>query len=275
MFWKRLLSGIVLVLAALVLMYLGNIWLLLAVGALSLLGIYELLRTLGLDKRPYAYVIYVGTLLFDSVLYMSGQTSPIWEWGVLVLVMTVLLIIYVVRYPKESIDGITGYIFAFIYVAVFMSYIYKIRCLPEGVWMVWLVLIGSWGSDTCAYVVGVLFGKHHFSELSPKKTVEGCLGGIAGAAILGFAYAFFFPEQSLFMIQPKEAFPLIMVVCAVMSQIGDLVASAMKRNHDVKDYGNIIPGHGGILDRFDSVLFVAPFVYYLLIFFATLQAVRG
>ena len=129
----------------------------------------------------------------------------------------------------------------------------------------WLIIIGAWGCDTCAYVIGKMLGKHHLSQLSPKKTWEGCIGGVLGAGLLGFCFACFFPYRDLFIFTPKVAFPLIIMVSAVISQFGDLTASAIKRNYEIKDYGKIIPGHGGILDRFDSVIFVAPFVYYLLV----------
>lgn len=271
MFWKRLLSGIVLVLAALLFLFLGELWLLAAVGILSLLGVYELLRVFRIEKHPLAYVTYAGTVLFDLVFWPERYLMVNLPWGVLVLTLVVLLVFYVFRYPKDTIDQVAKCIFSFVYVTVLMSYIYQTRCLYEGVWLVWLILIGSWGSDTCAYVVGMLVGRHHFSELSPKKTVEGCIGGVAGAALIGFLYAFFIPEKELFMFSPKVIFPVIMAICAVVSQIGDLAASAVKRNYEVKDYGNVIPGHGGILDRFDSVLFVAPFVYHLLLLFASIE----
>jgi phosphatidate cytidylyltransferase len=188
----------------------------------------------------------------------------------------VLLSGYVFRYPKDTVDEVAKCIFSFLYVAVLMNYIYQTRCLYDGKWFVWLILIGSWGSDTCAYVIGKLIGKHHFSKLSPKKTVEGCVGGILGAALIGFAYAFYFPNsENLLTISPKVVFPVIAAVCALVSQIGDLAASAIKRNYDIKDYGNVIPGHGGILDRFDSVLFVAPLVYYLLDFFSIVVVYTG
>ncbi len=83
--------------------------------------------------------------------------------------------------------------------------------------------------------------------------------------MIGFGYACFFPYQNMFLFSPKIVFPLVVIVGAVISQFGDLAASAIKRNYEIKDYGDIIPGHGGIMDRFDSVIFVAPFVYYLLV----------
>ena len=130
-------------------------------------------------------------------------------------------------------------------------------------YFVWLIYIGAWGSDTCAYCVGKLIGKHKIpSELSPNKTIEGCLGGIAGAALIGFIFAaVFYNDRNVWW-----QLPVIGAVSSVISQIGDLAASAIKRNHNIKDYGKLIPGHGGILDRFDSIIFTAPVVYYLIRF---------
>lgn len=127
----------------------------------------------------------------------------------------------------------------------------------------WLIFLSSWGCDTCAYCVGVLFGKHKMApKLSPKKSVEGGVGGIAGAALLGALFAFLMNRWGGAQANPLH----YAVICGsggVISQIGDLAASAIKRNHDIKDYGKLIPGHGGILDRFDSVIFTAPVIYYL------------
>jgi phosphatidate cytidylyltransferase len=136
--------------------------------------------------------------------------------------------------------------------------------LDDGILLVWLIFIGAWGSDTCAYCVGILIGKHKiFPLLSPKKSLEGCIGGIVGAALLGFIYATVFKSSILGVQNPQIAYAVICGISSVISQLGDLAASAMKRNHDVKDYGTLIPGHGGVLDRFDSIIFVAPVVYLL------------
>lgn len=263
MFLTRLISGIVLVLAAIFLMVFGDIWLLAALGLLALFGVYELLRVLQMERGALAIVTYITTAVYYAFLYMGWEK---WSMALLILALVVMLVIYVVQYPKLRIDRVTKCIFALLYVSVLLGCIYQTRCMAQGHWLVWLIIIGSWGSDTCAYVVGMLIGKHHFSELSPKKTIEGCIGGVVGAGLIGFGYSFFFPYHEMFILSPIIVFPLVAVVCAVISQIGDLAASAIKRNYEVKDYGHLIPGHGGILDRFDSVIFVAPFVYYLLVF---------
>lgn len=262
MFVTRLLSGIVMVLAAIFLMVMGDIWLLAVLGILALIGVYELLRVFGIEKSSLAVVAYGATAAYYVFLYMAW---PRWFLALFLLALIVMLIVYVVKYPAIRIEKVTGTLFSILYVSVLLSFIYQTRCLQHGHWLVWLIIMGSWGSDTCAYVVGILIGKHHFSELSPKKTIEGCIGGVVGAGLIGFIYSFFFPYYQMFHFSPLVAFPLIVMAGAIISQFGDLAASAIKRNYEIKDYGRLIPGHGGVLDRFDSVIFVAPFVYYLLV----------
>lgn len=262
MFVTRLLSGIVLVLAAIILLFYGDVWLVGALLVLSQIGIYELLRVFRLDRHPAALVVYMEAAVYYILLYLGHGW---WTMGLLVLELVILLVLYVARFPRDRIDRVAECFFVSVYVPLLLSFIYQTRCLQGGTWLVWLIIIGSWGSDTCAYVVGVLAGRHHFSALSPKKTIEGCVGGVVGAALIGYGFACFFPYQDMFLLSPRLVFPLVVVISAVISQFGDLAASAIKRNYEIKDYGNLILGHGGVLDRFDSVIFVAPFVYYLLV----------
>ena len=273
MFITRLLSGIVLLAAAALLFVVGDIWLVIALGILSLVGVYELFRIWGMEKHPLAIVTYVATVgcyaMFIDYPFNLGlhEIMPI-------IALLALLTVYVIRYPKDHINQVAKSIFALIYVPVMMSFIYLLREFEMGEWLIWLVLITSWGADTCAYCVGKLIGKHHFSELSPKKTIEGCVGGIVGAALIAFGYAWFVPEGlgEYFILDVRIMLPVVAAISALISQIGDLSASAIKRNYEVKDYGKIIPGHGGVLDRFDSVIFVAPFIYILLYVFARVMS---
>ena len=273
MFITRLLSGIVLLAAAALLFVVGGIWLVIALGILSLVGVYELFRIWGMEKHPLAIVTYVATVgcyaMFIDYPFNLGlhEIMPI-------IALLALLTVYVIRYPKDHINQVAKSIFALIYVPVMMSFIYLLREFEMGEWLIWLVLISSWGADTCAYCVGKLIGKHHFSELSPKKTIEGCVGGIVGAALIAFGYAWFVPEElgEYFILDVRIMLPVVAAISALISQIGDLSASAIKRNYEVKDYGKIIPGHGGVLDRFDSVIFVAPFIYILLYVFARVMS---
>ena len=156
--------------------------------------------------------------------------------------------------------------FGVFYVAVMLSYIYQTRLLPGGVFTVWLVFVCSWGCDTCAYCVGMLIGKHKMAPiLSPKKSIEGGIGGIVGAALIGVLYALAINHWGNAGAEITQ-YAIIGAAGGAISQIGDLAASAIKRYHNIKDYGKLIPGHGGILDRFDSVIFTAPIIFYLALF---------
>ena len=154
--------------------------------------------------------------------------------------------------------------FGLFYVALMLSYVYQTRMLPQGAFLVWLIFLCSWGSDTCAYCVGMLMGKHKMApKLSPKKSVEGGIGGILGAALFGAVYGLAINRFASGADANVLHYAIICGIGSMISQVGDLAASAIKRNHDIKDYGKLIPGHGGILDRFDSVIFTAPIIYYL------------
>lgn len=261
MFVTRLISGIVLVIGLIATFVFGDPYVTIVFGLLSLIADFELMRVFGLEKKATGVVTYLYIIGF-YVMIMTNTTA--YFFPALVGALILLLIIYVLQYPKVRIEAVAECFFAMIYAGVLLSHVVFTRNLANGAWLVWLIVFGSWGADTCAYCVGKLIGKHHFSELSPKKTIEGCVGGIVGAGLFAFIYAFFVPEMQWFSISPKIVFPIVVMVSAVVSIFGDLAASAIKRNFEVKDYGNIIPGHGGVLDRFDSVIFVAPFVYYLL-----------
>ena len=149
-----------------------------------------------------------------------------------------------------------------------MSFIYYTRESQDGIWFIWVIFITSWVSDTCAYFVGSAWGKHKMTpRLSPKKSWEGAVGGIIGSGIATSIFGLIYEinHESRFLMIP--VFFLIGCIGAFISMCGDLVASAVKRNNNVKDFGNVIPGHGGILDRFDSVLFTAPTVYFMIVLF--------
>jgi phosphatidate cytidylyltransferase len=153
------------------------------------------------------------------------------------------------------------------YVAFMLSYLYQVRAMIDGRYLVWLIFLSSWGSDTSAYCVGNLIGKRKLAPvLSPHKSIEGAIGGVIGSSLFGLLYATFFGKYMTELNNPQAVCALACAIASVISQVGDLAASAIKRNHKVKDYGKLIPGHGGILDRFDSMIFTAPAIYFAITF---------
>ena len=260
MFRTRLASGIVLMAVTITLMVYGGYPLFWVITAISLIGLYELYKAVGMEKTVPALAGYISSVVTDWLL-LKNEYEYLLMW--IIFTLMVFMACYVISYPKFNSEQITMLFFGIIYVTVMLSFVFKVRFVQDGHLLVWFIYIGAWGSDTCAYCVGKLIGKHKMpSKLSPNKTIEGCLGGVAGAALIGFIFAVVFYDNKDIWWQ----LPLIGAVSSVISQIGDLAASAIKRNHDIKDYGNLIPGHGGILDRFDSIIFTAPVVYYLVKF---------
>ena len=182
----------------------------------------------------------------------------------IMITFLVVMSTYVFGFTKFHANQVSAAVMAFAYAPVCLSFIYATRELEFGIYLVWLILICSWGCDTCAYCVGVLFGKHKMAPiLSPKKSIEGAVGGVVGAAGLGALYGWFVNTKVEASVNFIILFAIICAVGALISMVGDLAASAIKRNYDVKDYGKLIPGHGGVMDRFDSVIFAAPIIYFL------------
>lgn len=261
MFKTRLLSGILLVIIALATIISGGDVLFATLLLISFIGMTEIYRVLEISGTLLGGAGYVAAVAYYFLIRM-GKTELIVMLAIAFLI--VLMMIYVFTYPKYRSEQVMLAFFGLFYVAFMLSYVYQIRMLPLGQWIVWLVFICSWGSDTCAYCVGMLFGKHKMApKLSPKKSIEGAVGGVVGAALLGAAYAAIINRVIVGSYVSVLQYALICAVGALISMVGDLAASAIKRNHDIKDYGNLIPGHGGILDRFDSVIFTAPIIYYM------------
>lgn len=264
MFVTRLISGIVLVVLALITIISGGPVLFFTLMAVSLIGMRELYRVMKVEDEtvsPLALAGYLGAVGYYGLLYFRLESYIMIE---LIGVLVALMFVYVFTYPRYRSEQVMAAFFGLAYVAVMLSYIYQTRNLADGAFIVWLIFLCSWGCDTCAYCVGMLIGRHKMSpKLSPKKSVEGAVGGVAGAAILGAVYAAVVGKHLQAAGSQIGAYALLCAVGALISMVGDLAASAIKRNHDVKDYGTLIPGHGGILDRFDSVIFTAPVIYFL------------
>ena len=257
MFKTRLISGIVLVIIALATIISGSGILFFTLLAVSLIGMRELYKVMKVSDEHVTVLELVGYL--GAVLYYIAMKADFGNYGTMAIIISMILIlfVYVFGYPKYHAEQVMAAFFGVVYVTVMLSFIYLTRSLPDGKFLVWLIFLCSWGCDTCAYCVGMLIGKHKMAPvLSPKKSIEGAVGGVAGAALLGVIYAA--------ATQGKMAeYALICAVGALISMVGDLAASAIKRNQNIKDYGKLIPGHGGILDRFDSVIITAPVIYYL------------
>lgn len=265
-FFIRLASGIVLLAIIIAAGILGGDVLFALTLLISVIGYVEFARVFQIHRNVLGILGVLASVLYLFLVRMGGAGNGgiliplVFLPLVLFILLMVLMGIYVFTFPRYRIEDIMAAFFGVVYVPGMLSFLYLTRMteiFTQGMSLYWLIFICSWGCDTCAYAVGMLIGKHKLAPvLSPKKSIEGAVGGVAGAALLGFIYGSFFMDKA-------GICALICAVGAVLSQIGDLTASAIKRNYDIKDYGHLIPGHGGILDRFDSVIFTAPAIFVL------------
>lgn len=270
MFLTRCLSGILLIVLALVFILAGGPVLAVGLCLISIAAYRELGKAIGFiledkSKRALEYIgMILAVLYYAGLVYMEQSIYRGLAFGIIIAFIAYLFI-YVFRFPDYHANEIMMAYFSFLYGPVMLSFLYLIRNgLQMGKYLVWFVFLCSWGSDTCAYCVGILFGKHKMTpRLSPKKSIEGAVGGVVGAALLFALYIYLIENyfnMASFEISLPEAM-LLGAVGAMVSMIGDLAASAIKRDHNIKDYGKLIPGHGGIMDRFDSVIVAAPLIF--------------
>ena len=261
MFITRLISGIVLLAIAVSTIIIGGgVWFA-VVAALSFIGLFELYRTMGMERSLLGVSGYFLTAIYLTVTWLyieEGQPM------VIVLAVMVFFAIYVFTFPRYKLSQISFALMGFLYAPVLMTHMYQIRRMSDGLYLLPLVFVSAWGNDTCAYCVGMLIGKHKMSpKLSPKKSIEGFVGGIAGAVLLGMLYGALLGKNLPSLYYPTAFCGILCGAGALIAVVGDLAASAIKRDTGIKDYGKLIPGHGGVLDRFDSVLFTAPMVYFM------------
>ena len=240
----------------------GNI-LKLGIAFVSIIALYEFYNAIHKKNLPIHFLGY-----FISLLYIFTLKTNLINYLDIILILNIILLLIniVFNYKNINIFDIAVTLFGFFYITFMFSNIYLIRHFKYGLIIVWLPFISAWLCDTGAYFVGISIGKTKLTpELSPKKTIEGAIGGVVFSVIGSFLYwaliSHFFKElkEIDFMI----LFLLIGFFGSIFAQFGDLTASAIKRHFNVKDYGKIIPGHGGILDRFDSVIFTSAIIYIL------------
>lgn len=263
----RIISGIILLPIVVFFIVYGGLPLKAAVLALSVIGMYEFYRAFYSKPKALHFVGYSFAIIY--IIFAEFFVTKSNMFNILVSTFLVVLLVSMVCFYKNvDIKDIMVTFFGFFYVCFLISHIYLVRQYIYGKFFVWLIFICAFGCDTGAYFSGMFFGKHKLiPALSPKKTVEGAIGGVITATTIAVIYGIVINKY--FMLENVNTVVLCIITGiagSVLSQIGDLAASSIKRYVNLKDYGNLIPGHGGILDRFDSVLFTAPVVYYIMLF---------
>lgn len=260
---QRVITGVVLVVLLIAILALGTPFVEMAVILLAALGVTELFNATKLSGNKKLLLLSVaGTVVMMSAQCFGAQffTPALYAYIVAMFIM------YMANMGKMELKEIATAFFLTVYVSFMFAHIILVRNMYNGQFLIWLVLIGAFVTDTAALYAGKFFGKNKLCpKLSPKKTVEGSIGGIVGC--IAATLVFCFIGEIGFGLEANYLWAIVVGFGAsCVSQLGDLSASCIKRQFGIKDYGKLMPGHGGVMDRFDSLFFVAPFIYYIMTF---------
>ena len=251
---KRLSSGVVGILLLIYVVSKGGFYLSSSIFIISLIGLNEFYRAmLNINLKPYTYIGFLVTIfIYISNLY------PSFSIDLVITVLIIVLLVYLLFKEDASLDNLGITLLGVLYVPFLLFHVSYL----DGSIYIWLIFIIAFGTDTFAYLAGNFFGKRKLCpKISPKKTIEGSIGGILGSLILTVIYSLYIGNNTMWKLM------ILSVLVSIISQMGDLVGSRIKRMTGIKDFGKIMPGHGGIIDRFDSIILAAPVIYYFVRYF--------
>ncbi|MCK5689111.1 phosphatidate cytidylyltransferase [Myxococcota bacterium] len=260
----RIISALIFAPALLYIIILGGLPLTITVAILALLMQWEVLQ-LTLGKKDWLLKItgYLsGALIVANSLGIWKAVDAALLWSI-IMIVGLLVVLANPGQIEKATSRVSFMLFSVAYGAALIPYLSLLRELKDGMGYALMALFCTWGADTMAYFAGRAFGKHKlYPKISPKKTIEGALGGILGAIAMVFFLRWLFNIElaALHLVA-------IAIVASVMGMVGDLAESLLKRSVGAKDSSSLIPGHGGVLDRFDAVMFAAPAVYFYILLF--------
>ncbi len=264
---KRFLTGIIgLPIVALLLIY-GNKYIISAMlTIIAIISMSEYIKCVSTKINVIKWICYACSLLvgiiplFPNILFI--------ELGIPILLL-ILFFCVIVTDMKITFEDISYTLIGILYIVgllVFFPLTYNYEGAVSGKVLVWFIMFSAWGTDIFAYLLGMRIGKTKFSKVSPKKSVEGCISGTVGAIILTLILTWGLNKYMGLDISYIRI-GVITLILSIIGQIGDFAASVIKRSFDIKDFSELFPGHGGMIDRIDSVMFIAPFAYLLLTHF--------
>ena len=264
--WRRVLTSVLGIPIVILIVIFGNRYVLnILFTLIGLLCMHEYIGVIEKVSHPMKWVAYLSTLTISLVGFV---TEEILMKSIIFIIPIILLILFlkvIITNMETTVKDVSYTFLGIGYITLFIMFLNLISCMDNGKIYLGYTLAVAWSTDVFAYLIGIKYGKHKFSKVSPKKSIEGCIAGIIGAIIFTIIYVLVI-KRFTYINYPYWAIVVVTFILSIISQIGDFVASSIKRFADVKDYGNLLPGHGGMLDRIDSLIFIAPFLYIILTF---------
>lgn len=270
---KRIITGIVALLVFIPICIFSRFVIFpIAMGILAAIGVFEISKCIGWEKK---FVLTIPTFIVALALpilryFLSGKSKPNSVFLLFAMASTFLLLVYTLAYvmftknKNKLSDALTFFALSVYVIGCFSSVVivrYTNFVEDQGKYMYLIIFLSAWICDTFAYFTGRFLGKHKLiPAISPKKTIEGAIGGVVFTFIAMIGYGcllkFAFRYDGISFVH----LAILGIILPIVSQIGDLIASCIKRQYDIKDFGNVFPGHGGVIDRFDSAMLVAPVI---------------
>ena len=247
---KRLTSGLLGFPLVLIIFIIGNKFVVdIAMAIIAILAMSEYFNAVSKISKPVKWIGYLSCLSIACIHLIPEEYISICYTLAIPVLFLILFLHVIISEMKTNFTDIA----------------YTLNGMENGNILIWYAILAAWGTDIFAYIIGKHFGKHKFSKISPKKSIEGCIGGTIGGTILMLIYTYA-ANNFWGMNYEYLTITIIGVILSILGQIGDFSASTIKRYVDIKDYSNLIPGHGGMLDRIDSLIFLAPFAYVIFMF---------
>ena len=262
--FNRIITTVVGLPAVIATLVLGNIYVIDVLFAIiACMSLHEYFGGFKGKAKPVKWLGYIACLLI-SVIHLVPRQYAVMIIGILIPTSMIILFTQsIITNMKFNIIDLAITFFGICYIPLFLMYMPMTMGEENGKLLVWYMVITAWGTDIFAYLVGKNMGKHKFSKISPNKSLEGCVGGILGSIIITLIYTYVI--NNYFSLNINYLFiSIVAFILSIIGQIGDFSASSIKRYVGIKDFSNLLPGHGGMLDRIDSLIFIAPFAYLLL-----------
>lgn len=263
---KRVTSALLGFPLVIIVILLGNKYVIDTVLAIvALISLNEYYNAFGNKHKPIKWIGYLCAILIafvhfiptEQLFYYIGLSIPV--------IITILFVELIIKDLQINVTDLAITFLGILYIVLFIMFIPLLAGVENGKILIWYAIFAAWGTDVFAYVVGktLKLGKHKFSKISPNKSIEGCIGGLFGAIVISLIFTICINKFLFFEISYVKIL-IISVLLSIIGQFGDFSASSIKRYAEIKDFSNLIPGHGGLLDRIDSLIFIAPFAYILL-----------
>jgi phosphatidate cytidylyltransferase len=250
----------------------GNCYILdVAIAIAAMMATYEYSKCVSKEAK---IVSWLGYICSAAIALLHVIPEKVYVGIIFLGIPTIMLILFlhiIISNMKINFKEIAYTFFGIMYIVGFITFIPALYGnkseipMENGKYLIWYLLLSSWGTDILAYLVGKHFGKHKFSKVSPNKTVEGCVAGTLGAIVACLIYTLLLQKVGGIETYSYGIIALVAFVLSIIGQIGDFAASSIKRYFEVKDFSEVFPGHGGMLDRIDSFMFSAPYAYFIFI----------